>query len=100
MVRLINKWIRREIGQSIVLVAFAIAALCGTAAMVVDVGMISVAQWKLQNAADAAALAAAGSLPDVSSAINTADQYALLNGIPAANTAITIRSHGKSISPP
>ena len=96
MMHLVKKWIKREIGQSLVLVAFAIAALCGTAALVVDVGMISVAHGKLQNAAVAAALAAAGSLPDVSSAINTADQYALLNGIPAANTAVTTPYNGNA----
>ena len=94
--RLIKNWFRREIGQSVLLVALAIAALCGTAAMVVDVGMISVTQGKLQNAADAAALAAAGALPDVSSAISTADQYAALNGVPVANTAVTTPYNGNA----
>ena len=94
--QLMKKWIKREIGQSLVLVAFAIAALCGTAALVVDVGMISVAQGKLQNAADAAALAAAGNLPDVASATSTADQYAVLNGVPAGHTAVTSPYNGNA----
>ena len=96
MMHLMKKWIKREIGQSLVLVAFAIAALCGTAALVVDVGMISVAQGKLQNAADAAALAAAGNLPDVASATSTADQYAVLNGVPAGHTAVTSPYNGNA----
>lgn len=94
--RTVKHWFKREIGQSILVVALAIAALCGTAALVVDVGMISVAQGKLQNAADAAALAAAGNLPDVSSAISTADQYAALNGVPAENTAVTTPYNGNA----
>ena len=53
--RFIKKWLKFEGGQSIVLVAFTIAMLCGVAALVVDTGMVSVAQGKLQNAADAAA---------------------------------------------
>ncbi len=96
MMRIVKDWFKREIGQSILVVALAIAALCGTAALVVDVGMISVAQGELQNAADAAALAAAGNLPDVSSAISIADQYAELNGVPAADTAVTTPYNGNA----
>ena len=62
--RFMKKWFKFEGGQSIVLVAFAIAMLCGVAALVVDTGMVSVAQGQLQNAADAAALAAANELYD------------------------------------
>ena len=61
--RSILKWVKRETGQSIILVAISIAMLCGVAALVVDVGMVSVSQGQLQNAADAAALAAARDLP-------------------------------------
>ena len=84
--RFIKKWLKFEGGQSIVLVAFTIAMLCGVAALVVDTGMVSVAQGKLQNAADAAALAAANELPSASAAATTADAFAELNGVSAADT--------------
>ncbi len=92
----INKWLKQEIGQSIILVAFALAMLCGAAALVVDVGIVSVTQGRLQNAADAAALAAASTLPSASNAISTADQYAALNGVPAANTTATTPYNGNA----
>ena len=56
--RSIKQWLKREAGQSVILVALSIAMLCGVAALVVDIGMVSVREGQLQNAADAAALAA------------------------------------------
>ncbi len=94
--RFVKKWLKFEGGQSIILVAVAIAALCGVAALVVDTGMVSVAQGQLQNAADAAALAAANDLPSASAAATTADAYGVLNGVPAANTSITTPYKGNA----
>ena len=94
--RFVKKWLKHEGGQSIVLVAFTIAMLCGVAALVVDTGMVSVAQGQLQNAADAAALAAANDLPSASAAATTADAYGELNGVPAANTSITTPYKGNA----
>lgn len=94
--RFIKKWLKIEGGQSIILVAFAIAMLCGVAALVVDTGMVSVAQGQLQNAADAAALAAANDLPSASAAATTADAFAELNGVPAANTTTTTPYKGNA----
>ena len=66
--RSIKQWLKREVGQSVILVALSIAMLCGVAAVVVDVGMVSVSEGQLQNAADAAALAAARDLPSATTA--------------------------------
>ena len=94
--RFVKKWLEYEGGQSIILVAFAIAMLCGVAALVVDTGMVSVTQGQLQNAADAAALAAANDLPSASAAATTADAYGVLNGVPAANTSTTTPYKGNA----
>lgn len=94
--RRVKKWLQYEGGQSIILVAFAIAMLCGVAALVVDIGTVSVSQGQLQNAADAAALAAANDLPSASAAATTADAYGVLNGVPAANTSITTPYKGNA----
>ena len=94
--RFIKKWLKHEFGQSALLVALSIATLCGAAALVVDVGMVSVTQGRLQNAADAAALAAAKNLPNVSGAKTTAAQYAELNGVAAGNTTTTTPYNGEA----
>ncbi len=94
--RSILKWFKREKGQSIILVAISIAMLCGVAALVVDVGTVSVSQGQLQNAADAAALAAARDLPTAATAKTTAKTYAGYNGVAAADTTATTPYKGNA----
>ena len=57
--RMLRSWLKRECGQSVLIVVLSIVMLCGIAALVVDISQVSVTQGQLQNAADAAALAAA-----------------------------------------
>ena len=94
--RALRNWFTRECGQSIVIVVVSIALLCGIAALVVDIGQVTVTQGQLQNAADAAALAAAKSLPDATTAKSAAKQYASLNGVDAANTTATTPFKGSA----
>ena len=94
--RALRNWFTRECGQSIVIVVVSIALLCGIAALVVDIGQVTVTQGQLQNAADAAALAAAKSLPDVTAAKNAAKQYAELNGVDTVNTTATTPYNGNA----
>ena len=94
--RALRNWFTRECGQSIVIVVVSIALLCGIAALVVDIGQVTVTQGQLQNAADAAALAAAKSLPDVTAAKNAAKQYAGLNGVDTVNTTATTPYNGNA----
>ena len=54
--------VRNDRGATIVLVALMLAALLGIAALAIDVGMLYNARAEAQRAADAAALAGAGSL--------------------------------------
>jgi hypothetical protein len=78
--------IRYDSGQAFVLVAVALTALVGMAALVLDGGSWYHAQRKLQTAADAAALAGAQHLPtEQSDARTVALDYAQKNyaGIPA-----------------
>jgi hypothetical protein len=92
--RFVSKRLKNECGQSIILIAITIAMLCGVAALVVDTNMVSVAEGQLQNAADAAALAAANDLPSASRARSSAEKYAELNGVSAANTTTTTPYNG------
>lgn len=71
------------------MIALTIVVLCGMAALVVDAGMAYVQKGELQTAADAAALAAAHDLPNVTTAQNTAAEYAEKNGIEPGRTTAT-----------
>lgn len=66
----------REDGQVLPLLAAGLlVVLLGFAALVVDLGRVYTVKRQLQSMADAAALAAADSLPDASAAQTTADAY-------------------------
>ncbi len=58
-----HSWIKREAGQSLVVVGFAIITLVGFVGLAVDLGLAYVERVRVRRAADAAALAAASELP-------------------------------------
>jgi Putative Flp pilus-assembly TadE/G-like len=70
---------RSERGQAFAVMILALVALLGTAALTMDVGFAWYAKRQVQASADAAALAGAQQLPDISSATTTANTYATLN---------------------
>lgn len=76
MKRLVKKFVRKEDGQTLILIALMMVVLLGFAALVIDVGRLYVAKREMQNAADAGALAGAQDLPDADAAKGTAVDYA------------------------
>ena len=94
--RLIQKLLKSESGQSILLIAISLVVLIGFAAIGVDVGRVSVAKGQLQNAADAAALAGAQALPSAANAQAQAIVYAGINSVSAADTVATTPFSGDS----
>ena len=86
--------IKNEKGQSIILVALLLVVLCGTTALVVDLSMVYVRKGQLQTAADAAALAAVHDLPNTTTARNSAESYAMKNGVEAGHTTTTTPYQG------
>lgn len=89
MNRLAKNIIKNEDGQILVLFALLMVALMGFSALIIDGGMLQMTKADLQKACDAAALAGGQILPDASSAISTAKNYAALNGVEPANTTVT-----------
>lgn len=81
----IIKLVKNEDGQALILVTLLMVVLLGFAALVVDLGTLYVTKAKLQNAADAAALAGAQDLPTASTAENTAITYAGKNGVKSSS---------------
>lgn len=80
---------KNEDGQALIMVVLAIVVLMGIAALVVDVGILYVEKANMQKAADAAALAGAKDLPNVSAAENTARNYGQSNGADITKPKVT-----------
>lgn len=89
--------LKNEAGQGMVLFALVLIVLIGFGALTLDIGRISVEKSKLQNAVDAAALAAVQDLPDKAAAGNTAEECARNNGI-IAPVDITFSDSDRKIS--
>lgn len=79
MQKIFNRLRKEESGQSLVMVVLLLSVLLGFAALIVDVGLLYAEKAKLQNVADAAALAGAQMLPDQGSAESIAIDYAEFN---------------------
>ena len=94
--RAIQKWLKRESGQSVIIIVLAMVVLCGFAALGIDIGVQATSKGQLQNAADAAALAGAAELPSASTAKTKAAQYAQINGVDAGKTVATTPYKGNA----
>ena len=97
---MIQRWItkrtadflRDQSGSSFIILAFGIAMIFGVAALAVDMGFAYVLKGKLQDAADAAALAAVSQLPDESAALATALEYAGKNMSTASHGTVLVNT--------
>jgi Flp pilus assembly protein TadG len=81
---------RNQRGQVMIVAVFLIAAICGAAALAVDVGNYLSHRRSLQNSADAIALAASLDLPDSSDTQDAAEEWAVNNGIDPDDVTVTI----------
>ncbi len=90
------KLLKNNSGQAMVLFALVFVALCGFAAIAIDVGSVAVEKTDLQDAADAAALGGAQDLPSAANAKSAAVYYAGQNGVQASETAATSPYNGDS----
>ncbi len=82
MGHIIRKMMKDEGGSASIILAATMVVLLGMAALVVDGGMMYLQQGRLQNAADAAALAAAHDLPESPiSASQSAMKYTAMNEV-------------------
>lgn len=85
-------------GSVVTLVAGAMIAVLGCAALVVDIGQLYLNRTQLSNVADAAVLAGAQELPkNPAGAQSIALEYALKNGKATDNVNTTISSDNKTI---
>ncbi len=78
---MVKKVVGEEKGSVMVMVVIALIVLIGFTGLVIDGGSLYLTKSRLQNAADAAALAGAQSLPTAGTAANVAITYAGHNGM-------------------
>ncbi|MGE5329863.1 MAG: pilus assembly protein TadG-related protein [Deltaproteobacteria bacterium] len=86
-----------ENGSCIAIFTIVLVTMLGFSALVVDIGNVALHKAKTQAIVDAIALAAAQDLPDTSKALETAQQYAELNGIPPSEIQVTFTNSNNSI---
>lgn len=80
-----------ESGQALILAALLMAVLMGFVALTIDIGLFLQEKRHLQNAADAAALAAVAELPDdPGMAVSKALEWAAKNGYDNADPNVTV----------
>lgn len=92
------KYLKNKNGSIIIIIAVALIAFIGFAALVTDFGMLVYRKSQLQNACDASVLAGAQELPyDTANAENIARQYALDNGVDSSNLMVTFTENNHKI---
>lgn len=89
----------RERGQALALVVGLIAVIGGMTATAVDLGSYAAERRRLQNAADAIALAASQELPNAAAAQNIANSWAEKNGFDSESLTVTIISQNPPSEP-
>ena len=85
-------------GTAAVLTALMMSMILGFGALVTDIGRVSLEKSSLQNAVDAAALAAAQDLPNTTSATVTATDYMLKNGYASDNVSVSFAKQNRQIT--
>lgn len=94
-----NKFLKKQDGQAIVLMAIALSVLLGFAALAIDGGNIYLNRAKAVNISDAAALAGAAELPDnPDKAIEVAKAFGVANGVSAEAMNVVIREDHQAIT--
>ncbi|MDT3701401.1 MAG: pilus assembly protein TadG-related protein [Thermincola sp.] len=98
MLPLLKKFCRDVSGATMVITAAAFSVLLGFTALSVDVGVLFLEHTRLSRAADAAVLAGAQELPDISRAESAARDYGQRNGIDNNQFTINFSNNNKQIS--
>jgi len=91
--------LREERGATIVIVALSMTVMLGFASLVVDIGNLYLNKARLDNMADAAALAGVQDLPgNTSVAVSTARSYAARNGMSGDVVGVTLSQNNTAIT--
>lgn len=86
-------------GVTQIIVVFAMTALLGAAALVIDIGAAMAERIKLSNAVDAATLAGAMELPtNPAQALAKAREYIVLNNVDINDVVITVGDDNRSLT--
>lgn len=86
----------KQKGQVLILITVMIVVLIGAAGLVVDLGLVYITRAKVRNVADGIALASAKELPNESSVISKAQEYAGYNNVTTSELTVTTPYKGDS----
>ena len=84
-------------GSAMIIMAFAMTTALVFGALVLDIGSVMMERQKLQNAVDAACLAAAMELPDTVKAEEKARHYAQANGVDTDDITVTFSDSNNTV---
>ena len=84
-------------GSAMIIMAAAMTTVLTFGALVFDIGNVIIERHKLQNAVDAASLAAAMELPDTVKAEEKARYYAQANGVDPDNITVTFSDSNNTV---
>ena len=93
-----KRFIKNESGAVAIVVAFVMVGLIGFSAIVIDYGKIASQKRALQNAVDAACLAAAQDLPNTSAAQDTTAEYLAVNAPDALLQSVVFMNDNKKVT--
>jgi Flp pilus assembly protein TadG len=94
----VSSYLKRQKGTAAMITILMMTVILSFCALVVDIGRVSVEKNKLQNAIDAAALAAAQDLPDTAAATHTAYEYMGKNGYSSIDILVSFARSDRRIS--
>jgi hypothetical protein len=90
--------LKNQKGSSIILISVCMVVMLSMTALVVDIGRVFATRHKLQNTADAAALAGAHDLPSQARVADTADEYIKNNGLDPSETHMDVFTDSTSVT--
>lgn len=98
MIDILKSIVKNEKGSVSIISAVCIVIFLAFAALVIDLGIVQAEKSSLQNAVDAAALAAANELPDTQKALETAREYMQKNGYLPSDISVTFSDSNRVIN--
>jgi Flp pilus assembly protein TadG len=95
---MILKLLRNDKGSTLIIVTLMFTILMAFCAFTIDIGRITLEKATMQNAIDAATIAAAQYLPDTALATNAANQYIVKNGYSPSDITVSFSNYNRIIT--
>lgn len=95
---MIFKLLKNQKGSTLIIVTLMFTMLMTFCAFTIDIGRVALEKATMQNAIDAATIAAAEYLPDTVKATSVANDYIVKNGYSPSNISVSFSNSNKNIT--